>query len=423
MKRLTNHGFTLLEGLSVLLVIAVVLGVGWFVWGRQHNNQNQPKPKPNTSVTSISNTSVASSSSIKVSGTHLLNTAGQTVRLLGVDAAGTESSCISDTGISPGPLNSSEAQGMRAWHINAVRVPLNEDCWLGINGAPAAYSGVNYRNAIKNWVSVLNSAGITAILDLHWAAPGSYKATGQWPMADADHSPTFWSQVAAAYASTPGVIFDAFNEPYLGGHSPTTADWSCWINGCENTTPLTLTRLKGKVITYQTAGMQQLVDAIRSAGARQPIMVGGLQYARPCGVSVTSATTVICPEMQNLPKDPLRQLIISFHTYSDPHSACTTVTCWNEVLNGAKAANIPIVTGEFGETDCSADYMNSYMNWADQNGVSYLAWTWSVNTSTSCIVGNQPSNHELIADWGGTPTSVSPDGSAFKSHLASIASP
>jgi len=221
-KRLTTKGFTLFEGLLILLVIAFILGVGWFVWGRQHKNQNQPKP--NTSVASSSNTSIASSASITVSGTQLLNASGKPVRLLGVDAAGTESSCIADKGISPAPLNSSEAQGMRAWHINAVRIPLNEDCWLGINGAPAAYSGANYRNAIKNWVSVLNSAGITAILELHWAAPGSYKATGQWPMADADHSPTFWYQVAAAYASTPGVIFDVFNEPYLGGQSPTAAD-------------------------------------------------------------------------------------------------------------------------------------------------------------------------------------------------------
>lgn len=416
MKRLTTKGFTLLECLLILLVIAVILGVGWFVWGRQLKNQ----PKPNAPI--ASSTPIASSPSIKVSGTQLLNASGKPVRLLGVDAAGTESSCIADKGISPAPLNSSEAQGMRSWHINAVRVPLNEDCWLGINGSPPAYSGVNYRNAIKNWVSVLNSAGIIVILDLHWAAPGSYKATGEWPMADADHSLTFWSQVAAAYASTPGVIFDAFNEPYLGGQSPTAADWSCWLNGCQNTTPLSLTRLKGQLIAYQTAGMQQLVNTIRSAGARQPIMVGGLRYAAdPCGISDNSATTA-CPEIQYLPKDPLNQLIISFHTYNNPGAACITTTCWNAVLNGAKAVNEPIVTGEFGEKNCSADYMNRYMKWADQNDVSYLAWTWNVNTSSSCIVKNDSSNHYLIANWGGTPASVSPDGSAFKTHLAAIAS-
>ena len=27
---------------------------------------------------------------------------------------------------------------MKAWNINAVRVPLNEDCWLGINGVASA---------------------------------------------------------------------------------------------------------------------------------------------------------------------------------------------------------------------------------------------------------------------------------------------
>ena len=42
------------------------------------------------------------------------------------------------------------AAAIASWQMNAVRIPLNEDCWLGINGAPAAYSGANYQTAIEN---------------------------------------------------------------------------------------------------------------------------------------------------------------------------------------------------------------------------------------------------------------------------------
>ena len=94
------------------------------------------------------------------------------MRLLGVDVTGTEDACILSDGFGWEPLDSTTATAIRAWHANVVRVPLNEDCWLGINGAPAAYSGAKYQTAIKNWVAAINAAGMYAILDLHWAAPG-----------------------------------------------------------------------------------------------------------------------------------------------------------------------------------------------------------------------------------------------------------
>ena len=67
---------------------------------------------------------------------------------------------------------------MTSWHINAVRLPLNEDCWLGINGAPARYSGARYRAAIRAYVARLNHAGLYVILDLHWSAPGGHGQPG-----------------------------------------------------------------------------------------------------------------------------------------------------------------------------------------------------------------------------------------------------
>ena len=76
------------------------------------------------------------------------------------------------------------------------RVPLNEDCWLGINGVSRKWSGADYRKRIKEWVLALNKAGLTVILDLHWSAPGDLEALGQWPMPDADHALTFRKEVA-----------------------------------------------------------------------------------------------------------------------------------------------------------------------------------------------------------------------------------
>jgi endoglucanase len=79
---------------------------------------------------------------------------------------------------------------MASWHINAVRVPLNEDCWLGINGVNPAYAGANYQFAIGTYVRALHSAGLIVILDLHGNAPGATLATGQQVMADAPTPPS-----------------------------------------------------------------------------------------------------------------------------------------------------------------------------------------------------------------------------------------
>ncbi len=68
--------------------------------------------------------------SISVSGNHLINGYGQTIRLLGVNRSGTEYACIQGWGLFDGPNDATSVAAMASWHINAVRVPLNEDCWL-----------------------------------------------------------------------------------------------------------------------------------------------------------------------------------------------------------------------------------------------------------------------------------------------------
>jgi endoglucanase len=358
---------------------------------------------------------------VRVKGNTLIDVHGQVVRLLGVDASGTEDACVMDQGFSRGPFDSSEAKNIASWGANAVRVPLNEDCWLGINGVPSKYSGAAYRTAIKKWVSALNKQGMVVILDLHWSAPGPYEATQQWPMADADHSVTFWSQVASTFSSDPSIVFDLFNEPTIGGSSPTSADWACWLNGCTTMHEVTSPGKSTTEVTYRTAGMQQLLDAVRKAGATQPVMVGGLNWAGdPCGIADAGGNGGSCEWLSHEPKDPLHQLVASFHTYD--WTACRTPSCWNASVSPV-AADVPVVTGEFGEEDCSTTHIEQFTSWADRHGISYLAWSWEPENEgeTSCTRStdglNAGDNLQLLSDWNGTPSAVAPQGAFIKKHL------
>ena len=326
---------------------------------------------------------------VAVSGNRIVNESGQTVRLLGVNRSGTEYACLRGRRIFDGPSDSASVQAMVAWRIDAVRVPLNEDCWLGINGVSAAVGGAAYRHAIEKYVQTLESHGIVAILDLHWLAPGKNVASGQWPVPDLDHAPRFWASVARAFASNHGVIFDLFNEPY-------TTSWSCWLNGCA--TRFTPAR---RTVSYESAGMQALVNAVRATGATQPIMLGGLNYSSDDSQWLDFE-----------PADPDHQLIVSFHTYN--FGGCNTEACWNSTI-GPLAAKLPVVTGELGEGGCKQTYIDRYMSWADAHGVSYLAWAWDATAPPSgwrCSSGPA-----LIKNYNGIPTAF---GAGLKSHLARL---
>lgn len=357
--------------------------------------------------------------SIAISGNHFVNGEGETIRLLGVDAPSTEYACEEGWGYSSQPLTSATALAIAAWHANAVRVPLNEDCWLGLNGQPSYGTQAGYQQAIESWVTALNSAGLYVILDLHWSAPGTLVADGQRPMPD-DHSVAFWTSVAGAFQSNPAVLFDAFNEPYspaANGNSTLSVSWSCWLDGgCQ----VPVANQDGTIDdsdTYTAVGMQALVTAIRATGATQPILLGGLSYAND-----------LSGWLAYEPTDPDGQLAASFHNYYG--ESCDTTSCWNSTI-ATVAAQVPVVTGEFDQGyDCAdpptgpsslTTFDQTYMDWADADGVSYLAWGWWVlgNTSTSCsTLGGGSDNYALISDYSGT--AVSPDGLALNLHLDAL---
>jgi endoglucanase len=292
------------------------------------------------------------------------------------------------------------AAAMASWGINTVRLPLNQNCWLGSDSSDYGTAS-GYRAAVAAWVSILNAHGMVVILDLHWSAPAGQHALGQWPMADAG-SDTFWTSVATAYAGNPSIIFDAFNEPYSTGSFALT--WDCWENGgCQ--APLVTT---GQVPitgagagTYTVAGMRQLVAAIRAGHAAQPIMLGGLNYSND-----------LSGWLAHKPADS--QLIASWHNYPGQSSCGYTAACWNAATFSV-AASVPIITGEFGETDGGNASMTAYMDWADAHGIGYLPWAWW----NADDVSGDSALYALFSGSNFTPHA--PTGTNYKSHLAALA--
>jgi hypothetical protein len=352
-------------------------------------------PTPSTSPTGGSGGGAAPA--LHVSGNHLVTAAGRTYRLLGVNRSSGEFACIQGNGMWDGPADQASITAMKTWNVHVVRIPLNEECWLGTSNVPTTgTSGAAYQQAVKDYVNLLVSNGINPILDLHWTL-GQYtgagagcsdtKASCQKPMPDMQLTPMFWTQVANAFKGSNAVIFDLFNEPYpdaANNFSNATAAWTCLRDGGTCTG-----------ITYQVAGMQTLVNTVRATGATNVIMTGGLTW-----------TNDLTQWLTFKPTDPTGNLMASWHSYN--FNGCVTTACWTSQI-GAVAAQVPVQAGEIGQNTCAHDYIDQVMAWADANGVGYSAWTW--NPWGVC----PGSGNVLINDWNGTPTSTYGEG--YKAHL------
>jgi endoglucanase len=320
---------------------------------------------------------------IGVRGNVLVNGQGDPIRLLGVNRSGLEYRCAEESGFFEGPGDAKSIAAIKSWHVNAVRVPLNESCWLELGGIVKEYGGQAYRAVVRGYVERLEEAGLYVILDLHWAAPGTNRAGGLIAMPDADHALDFWRSVATEFRDDHAIIFDLFNEPRPG------VKWNCWENGCENE--------DAYFGRYPVVGMKAMVKAVRETGATQPLMLSGRDWGQN-----------LRGWLSHVPADPAHALIAANHTYGG-FSPCTR-SCKLSIER--VSAKYPVVTAELGQIDCRHDYVDAYMRWADRAAISYLAWAWNAGSGWGCTEG--PS---LIDNYNGHPTAY---GIGVRNHLRQL---
>ena len=385
--------------------------------------------------------SSAGAGGLHVSGGHIVDGQGNIVQLHGADETGSQTNCAYQAGGTasdgyPGffdmPATKAGVSQMLAWKINAVRVPLNEDCWLGINGLPYGGStSSDYQSAIEQFVSLLTSSGLAVIVDLHWAGPGTDQTNpslGQIPMADADHAATFWASVASTFKSNGSVIFDLYNEPDI-------TDWSCWVSGAAASA--SCAQASGSA--YAVAGMATMLQAVRKAGASNIAILGGLAYAQDFSKWVAS--------VQGIPSLPapldgisIDNVAASWHAY-DFNSAytqcpsqynqpaysaqsCATAQQFaaSSGITGTLSAGFPVVIGEMGISAFSKStaskfspaqltvlqaWLDGLMTSMDGQDQGYLAWSWDLDQ-----------NPVLVTDFAtGAPTPYF--GATYQKHLRS----
>ncbi len=345
---------------------------------------------------------------------------GTPIILRGVNRSGTEYQCVKGYGIFDGPDTEDSVKAIASWKGNAVRVPLNESCWLDINfdenGVSNRFAGAAYKAAIQRYVSLLHKYNIYPIIELHWVAPGTSLATGQLPMPDMDHALDFWKDVTTTFKDDLGVVFELFNEPYPNNNGDNDLAWQCWKSGCA-TNIVQWTLENGQYVqhilgSYQSAGFQDLVDAVRSTegvntAANHVILLGGVQYSNR-----------LTQWSKYKPTDPANNLGAAWHIYNN--NGCAATTCFDGVP-ATLAKSAAIVVTEIGQNDCQGNIIADWMKWFDSHNLGYLAWSWNAYGACSAATSaSSGSPWSLVTDYtSGTPNSEF--ATTFHDHLAALA--
>jgi len=379
-----------------------------------HGATNPMDPLP---ITVNPGQTTGAAPALHVSGNMLLTASNTPYRLLGANRSGGEFQCIHGFGMWDGPVDQASITAIRSWKIRAIRIPLNEECWLGNGVVPAGdiptggTQGAAYQQAVKDYVNLLITNGITPIVEMHWSV-GTYTgnsagacaggpqnlpantpiAACQKPMPDLQFGPMFWTSVANAFKGNNAVVLDLFNEPFPErATGSTTTGWQCWRNGstAANQAPCT-------GIPFAVAGFQTLLNAVRATGATNVVQIGGLAFSND-----------LTQWLANKPTDPTGNLMAFAHIYN--FNSCSSTACFDSQL-APVAASVPLALTEIGENDCAHSFIDTVMSWADSHNVGYLGWTWNADFQCSSGPG-------LITDYTGTATAF---GIGLKDHLNTV---
>jgi hypothetical protein len=199
-------------------------------------------------------------SELHVEGNRLVNAQGAEVWLQGLNAGNLETLPHDKQVIK------SAVVGIEEWNANVIRLPIKEEYWFG-KSFYQKDGGQGYRDTIDQIVTLVANRGAYLVLDLH-----RYRAPKQ-SYAD------FWVAAATHFKDHPAVLFDLMNEPH-------DTSWEVWRNGgwvgtkdgVDESAFLTDEEKKANQ-GFESVGMQGLLDAVRSTGAKNIVVVGGLGWS------------------------------------------------------------------------------------------------------------------------------------------------
>ncbi|WP_269539020.1 glycoside hydrolase family 5 protein [Cerasicoccus fimbriatus] len=306
---------------------------------------------------------------LKVVGNRLHDTDGNEVWLQGVNAGGLETLPMDEQPVK------SLVVAIDEWNSNCVRVPMKEEFWWGKSHYQKD-GGQGYRDIIDKMITLAANRGAYIVIDLH-----RYRAPKQ------EHA-DFWKEFAALYKDHPAVLFDVMNEPH-------DISWEVWRNGGfvgtkkgTDESGFLTDEEKKKNMGFESVGMQGLVDAVRSTGAKNIIIAGGLFWCNDLTGVVNGYA---------LDDKGGNGIMYSWHTYNWHDN-------WEEKVLPA-AEKYPIFLGEVGADPKKMEFIPSeiqedpatwvpdMLGFIQKHKINWTGWCFHPRATP-----------RMLVDWDYTPT-------------------
>ncbi|MGE9268531.1 MAG: glycoside hydrolase family 5 protein [Verrucomicrobiales bacterium] len=287
---------------------------------------------------------------IKVEGNRVVDVNGKEVWLRGANAGGLETLPMDIQ-----PIKSTVV-AIDDWGANCVRVPVKDSFWYG-QSPYQKDDGAGYRAIIDRIVNLAANRGAYVIIDLH-----RYRAPKKEYL-------QFWKDCAAHYKNHPAVLFDLLNEPH-------GIDWDTWRNGGfvgtktgKDESAFLSDEEKKKNQGFESVGMQAMLEAVRSSGARNIVLAGGLFWANDLS-KITEGYALDDPDGNGV--------IYSWHTYN-------WHTGWKERVAKTFAEH-PVLLGEFGadikkmefipldDQEDPHTWVPDMLGYLEKNRIHWTAW-------------------------------------------------
>lgn len=291
------------------------------------------------------------------------------VWLQGMNVASLEWSMVGEQ------VHKSIVVGIEEWKGNVVRLPIKDDYWFG---KETGDGGKAYREVVDQAVTLAANRGCYLVLDLH-----RYRAPKKEHLA-------FWKDAASRYKNHPAVIFDLLNEPH-------GISWEVWRDGGfveekrkdgdEDAFLSPEEKLHNKR-GFQSPGMQAMLDAVRSAGAKNLVLVGGLDYAYELDGIVNG---------YGLKDEEGNGIIYACHIYPWKKN-------WQKKLLDAAALH-PILLGEVGADAKKMDFMpHEYQEDAETwvPAILGLIQEYKLNWTAWCF--HPSASPRMLKNWDYEPT-------------------
>lgn len=314
-------------------------------------------------------TSTGPAGRLRISGAHLVDDQGATVRLTGVNWFGLETSNYAPHGLWARPMGAMLDQ-IKSLGFNVIRVPFSSQLFdagstpnsIDLNQNPDL-AGLSGPDLLDRLIGQAGARGLRVILDRHRPDSGAQSPLWYTAAYSEQRWISDWVALAQRYRDDPAVVaFDLHNEP----HAQAT-----WGDGNAATDWRLAAQRAGDAILAADPDALLIVEGIEMFHGSSYWWGGNLQGAMATPIALSAADHVIYSPHE-YPASVYAQPWFAAANYPANLPALWDAT-W-----GNLAGSAPVLIGEFGTklaTDVDRAWLDQLTRYVADRGMSFTFWS------------------------------------------------